>query len=155
MAKNKYIETPEKLWSYWQEYKDSVGVVCVPVTHPKMGVVHLEVPSPIHEQGFNVFMQERYEMGNNTIHKYFINESGAYEDYRTTITRIKDDKFQHNYKYSAVGLHKEKLTMSLLGLAEKQEQKQTSVITGKVVVVKPNSTGIPFANRETDVNTGD
>lgn len=122
MAKHKYIETPELLWQYWQEYKDSVGTIEVPVTHPKLGVVTLNIPAPVHEQGFNVFMCENYDMGDRSIHAYFINQDDRYSQYHATISRIKDDKFQHNYKYSAVGLHKEKLTMALLGLANKVEE---------------------------------
>lgn len=122
MAKHKYIETPEKLWEYWEEYKASRKMIAVPVMHVKLGTTILNIPEPIHERGFNVFMCEMYDMGNQSIHKYFINESGAYEEYRTTITRIKDDIFEYNYKYAAVGMHKEKLAQALLGLANKVEE---------------------------------
>jgi hypothetical protein len=118
MAKHKYIETPEKLWEYWEEYKSSLPKIEIEVSHPKFGKVILMVPQPIHERGFNVFMCKCYDMGNRTIHAYF-SKDPSYESYHSTITRIQDDKFEHNYKYSAVGLHKEKLTMVLLGLAEK------------------------------------
>lgn len=122
MSKHKYIETPEKLWEYWEEYKASVGKVSVPVTHPKLGVVDLEIPEPIHERGFSLFMEQFYDLGTRSIHAYFINVNNSYDNYHATITRIKDDTFTHNYKYSVVGLHKEKLTMSLLGMANKVEE---------------------------------
>ena len=118
MAKYKYIETPETLLQYWKEYKDSIKNIDVPVTHPKLGTTTLSIPEPIHERGFNRWLMENYDLGNRTIHAYFNEKSEDYKEYRATITRIKDEIFEHNYKYSAVGMHKEKLTMSLLGLAE-------------------------------------
>ena len=124
MGKNKYIESPEKLLEYWFEYKNSIKTIEVPVTHPKLGTVNLSIPEPIHERGFNRWLMDNYDLGNMTIHKYFLNEGNVYDEYRTTISRIRDEIFEHNYKYSAVGMHKEKLTMALLGLAEKSESKQ-------------------------------
>ena len=124
MGKNKYIESPEKLLEYWFEYKNSIKTIEVPVTHPKLGTVNLSIPEPIHERGFNRWLMDNYDLGNMTIHAYFNDSEGAYKEYRTTISRIKDEIFEHNYKYSAVGMHKEKLTMALLGLAEKSESKQ-------------------------------
>lgn len=129
MGKYKSIESPEKLWEYWLEYKSSLQLIEVPISHVKLGITYLKVPEPIHERSFNVWCCNNIDLGKGTIHKYFINEGNAYDEYRTTITRIKDDIFQHNYKYSAVGLHKEKLTMALLGLAQKSEEKvETRII---------------------------
>jgi len=121
MPNKKYIESAELLWQYWTEYKTSLPTVKVPTVHPKLGTIDIELKQPIHERGFNVFMMNNYDLGNDTIHKYFTNRDNVYEEFRPTISRIKDDIFEHNYLYASIGLHKEKLTMSLLGMAEKQE----------------------------------
>ena len=128
MAKTKYIESPEQLWQYWLDYKKSLPSISVPVTHPKLGVVNLDIAQPIHEQGFNIWMFENTDFAGSGVHQYFHNRGGEYDSYVATISRIKDDKFEHNYKYASAGLHKEKLTMSLLGMAEKTESKVSNSI---------------------------
>ena len=128
MAKTKYIESPEQLWQNWLDYKKSLPSISVPVTHPKLGVVNLDIAQPIHEQGFNRWMFENTDFAGSGVHQYFHNRGGEYDSYVATISRIKDDKFEHNYKYASAGLHKEKLTMSLLGMAEKTESKVSNSI---------------------------
>ncbi len=128
MGTPKYIPNPDKLWELWTQYKDSINTVSVPVTHPKLGVVYLEIPEPIHERGFNCWLNENEAFKGKSIHQYFANQDKLYDDYITTITRIKDDIFKHNYKYSAVGMHKEKLTMALLGLANNIKENSTQEI---------------------------
>lgn len=145
MAKHKYIDSPELLWQYWIEYKNSLDPVKVPTVHPKFGTIDIELKQPVHQRGFNVFMMEHYDLGDKTIHKYFENESNAYDEYRGTISRIKDDIFQHNYLYASIGLHKEKLTMSLLGMAEKNEttlKAETPIFTGIDLNVPENNSPI-------------
>ena len=61
-------------------------------------------------------------MGTNSVHRYFGNDE-AYKEYRSTITRIKDDIFTHSIKYSSVRMHDVKLAMSLLGLADRTDNK--------------------------------
>jgi len=124
MAKHKYIETPEKLKDYWEEYKKSLKIIDVPVTHPRLGMIALPMPEPIHERAFNNWLVDNYDLGERTVHKYFNCENdNSYSEYRATITYIKNDIFSHNLKYSAVGIYKEKLIMALLGLANKNENK--------------------------------
>ncbi len=119
MGKHKYIETPEKMWELFQAYVDNVETLTYEVVHPKLGITHLSVKSPITMQGFKTY---GYDNG-FTLQHYIDNPDNAYDEYRVIISRIKDFIFQHNFNRAAVGIYKEQLISKQLGLVEKTENK--------------------------------
>jgi hypothetical protein len=117
MAKHKYIETPEILWSMFEDYVVNVEVLTYEVIHPKLGVTNLTVKAPITMEGFKVYGHEK----GFTLQHYIDNTDNSYSEYREIISRIKDFIFKHNFNRAAVGIFKEQLISKQLGLIEKKE----------------------------------
>lgn len=120
MAKKKYIETPEKLWEMFQEYKDSVK------SRPRTNHVFVgkngddarqELERPLTMEGFRVYAFENY----SCIKHYFDNPDGAYDEYRTICSHIKDVIRQDQIEGGMVGQYNPSITQRLNGLKEQTE----------------------------------
>lgn len=120
--KQKYIESPEKLWEYFTEFvnheknnpmyrRDYVGKEGVAVNTP------LQVP--ITFEGFECWLADNEII--NDLGDYSSNKGGAYEAYSTTITRIRNNCFSQNFKGAAVGLFNANIIAKKLGLVERQD----------------------------------
>lgn len=77
-----------------------------------------------------------------------------YDPVQKEMVQKTDDDGNHVWEFDSNGANK---ALELIGkhlklFTDKIEQKQESIVTGKVVVVTPNSTGIPLANSEKDVD---
>jgi len=119
MAKPKYIETPEKLWSLFLDYvnheknnpmyrRDYVGKDGMPIDTP------LQVP--ITFEGFECYVADLdiiQDLGDYSNEK---NES--YAEYRPIITRIRKMCFVQNFKGASVNLFNANLIAKKLGLKE-------------------------------------
>jgi hypothetical protein len=115
MGTPKYIETPEKLWSMFEDYVSKLEVLEMEVPHVKLGTVKIKTTEPMTMEGFKSY---GYDMG-VTIKHYIDNTDNAYSDYRTIVTRIKDRIYKNNFSRASVGIFKENLIAKQLGLAEK------------------------------------
>ena len=62
MGKHKYIETPEKLLSMWDEYKAHVDSTPDKIEQatPKGDIVSLKVKKPYLRSGFEAFVYRKY-----------------------------------------------------------------------------------------------
>ncbi len=126
MGKNKYIETPEKLWELFTEYRTHVK------SNPRTKHVFvgkdgksdyelLEVPLTM--EGFDNFC---YEKG-LTIEHYFRNTNKAYEDYCGICMRVRNAIRQDQIEGGMVGQYNASITQRLNGLTEKQQIEQTII----------------------------
>jgi len=121
MAKNKYIETPEKLYEMWEEYKDEVKsnpryryVLCQKTAQ----MVAEPLERPLTQQGFEVFCSKKYGV---SVNHYFDNQTGTYDNYRTICKRIKDERTDDQITGGMVGQYNPSITQRLNGLTEKQQ----------------------------------
>jgi hypothetical protein len=123
MAKHKYIETPEKMWELFIEYKtltknspryrtQFVGRDGVMVKEP------LERPLTI--EGFELYLFEKGVIGD--LSHYFANTNRAYTDYLTICSRIKKSIRKDQIEGGMVGQYNPSITQRLNGLTEKIEQ---------------------------------
>lgn len=154
MAKHKYIETPEKMWELFCQYKQWAKDNPIKVQDfvGKDGAeVHREKERPLTMEGFECFVMDNSELSYPDLTEYFEAKNESYRSYFPICSRIRREIRNEQIVGGMVGIYNPSITQRLNGLVDKQEQKQESVITGKVVVVKANSTGIPLANRESDV----
>lgn len=120
--KQKYIETPEKLWDLFKAYvqfeaenpmkrTDYVG---------KNGIaVKTELETPITFEGFECYLADRDVI--QDLGDYSNAENESYAAYRPTITRIRKNCFVHNFKGAAVRLFDANLIAKKLGLIAKSE----------------------------------
>jgi hypothetical protein len=122
MAKHKAIATPEELWEFFLAYvekernnpmyrRDYVGKDGDEKDTP------LQVP--ITFEGFECYLWDLNVISD--LGKYSSNQDGAYEAYRTIITRIKQNCFIQNFKGASVGLFNANIIARKLNLVEKTQ----------------------------------
>lgn len=141
------IESPEQLYSIFEEYQKNLDIIRVPQSHVKLGIVYLEIPEPMSMQGFKSFCWDK-DYGD--IGRY-IDGRLTTTEYVEIVTRIKDKIFKHNLSRAAAGLYKENLIARQLGMTEKTENKNNNTHTGKVQIELVKS-DIPLANNEKDID---
>jgi hypothetical protein len=124
MGKHKYIQTPEKMWGLFEAYRNDVK------KNPRIKVeyvgrngerVETPIERPLSLDGFYCF---GYDKG-ITIHHYFDNPEGAYDDYRGIITRIRKAVRSEQIDGAMVNAYNSNLTARLNGLTEKTESSVT------------------------------
>ena len=73
----KIIETPEELWSMFQEYLNSLEVLEMEVPHVKLGTVKIHTQEPPTMEGFKYFGSNYFEIkGKDSITiKHYIDNS--------------------------------------------------------------------------------
>lgn len=116
----KYIETPEKLWELFEDYKKDVK------NNPRYrtqfvgrdGNQALEpLERPLTFEGFKNFCY--YLVG--CVNQYFDNADKRYNDYINICTRIKQEIRQDQIEGGMVGQYNPSITQRLNGLTEKIE----------------------------------
>ena len=131
--KQKYIETPEKLWELFLDY------VKHEANNPMMKVEYVgkdgervltPLPVPITFEGFECYLADREVI--NDLGDYESDKGGSYASYSTIITRIKKNCFVNNFKGASVGLFNANIIARKLGLTEKTDNNTT--LSGKIEI---------------------
>ncbi len=121
MAKHKYIETPERLLEYWDEYvkfvkskpiivKDWVGKDAVDV--------YREKERPLTQQGFEAWMFRTHKI---TVGQYFDNKDQAYNEYVAICSHIVKERQADQIEGGMAGIYNPSITQRLNGLVEKTQ----------------------------------
>jgi hypothetical protein len=127
MGKNKYIETPQRMWELFEAYrkdvKDNPRVKHVFVG--KDGNSDFErLERPLTMEGFKCYV---WNVEGFTVEQYFTNQDGAYTEYLGICTRIKETIRQDQIEGGMVGQYNPSITQRLNGLSDKQ-QVETKVV---------------------------
>lgn len=133
MAKKKYIETPEILWQYFLEYKESIKIKPILVKDwvGKDGdEVYKEKERPLTIEGFENYLEDREIISH--LSDYFANTNNKYSEYSTICSRIKRNVRQDQIEGGMVGIYNPSITQRLNGLVDKSEvmQKQEQPLFG-------------------------
>lgn len=122
--KQKYIESPERLWEYFTqfvEHEKNSPMYKVEYVGKEGDKVNTPLQVPITFEGFECWLADQDIISH--LSDYSANKGGVYDSYSTTITRIRNNCFAQNFKGAAVGLFNANLIAKKLGLAEKTENK--------------------------------
>lgn len=134
MAKHKYIETPEKLYELFEEYKKETKArkrKIQKATNKGVQVEELEVPLTM--EGFENYV---FEMGViNDLGDYFSNKNNAYDEYSTICSRIKKFIKQDQIEGGMVGQYNPSITQRLNGLTEKTDVTSNGNTVGNEIKV--------------------
>lgn len=138
--KSKYIETPEKLYQLWQEYKKWCADNPYSRNDHKVtkeGVVEVfikqERPSTI--AGFEGWLSENSIIAN--LNHYMANTDGAYNDYKEVIERIKAENKSGLLSGALAHVFNPNLTGAYLRIPKVVEQKNINETPGDVTDLKP------------------
>jgi len=132
MPKPKLIPTPEMLWGLFKDY------VAHETAHPMTKVEyvgkdgetkHTPLETPITFMGFECWLADNDYI--QDLGHYSANTDGAYDEYRTIITRIGNNCYVHNFKGAAVGLFNANLIARKLGISEKTQTE----LSGKIETI--------------------
>jgi len=124
MAKNKYIETPERMWELFQGYKTHVksNPIIVKDWVGKDAVdVYREKERPLLMVGFECYCMEHTEITYPDLTDYFENKDNRFEAYLPITSRIKNEIKADQISGGMTMIYSQNLTARLNGLVDKKE----------------------------------
>ena len=119
----KYIESPEKLWQLFEEYRKEVksNPILVKDWVGKDGdQVYREKERPLTDKGFYNFCRRNVGCAK----QYFDNQDNLYKDYITICSHIKEEIDQDQIEGGMAGIYNASITQRLNHLVEKVDSKQ-------------------------------
>lgn len=122
MGKHKYIETPEKMWEYFESYKLWVKenpILVQDYVGKEAEMVYRTKERPLTIEGFENYLEDKKIISD--LGKYFSNDGGNYNDYRTICSRIKRNVRQDQIEGGMAGIYNPSITQRLNNLTEKTE----------------------------------
>jgi hypothetical protein len=120
MAKHKYIETPEKMWELFEEYKNQIKTNPIKVQDyvGKDGdMVYRDRERPLTIEGFQNYCRRNV----GCVHDYFANTNKAYDDYSSICRAIRDEIRQDQIEGGMVNIYNPSITQRLNNLTDKVE----------------------------------
>lgn len=148
MGKNKYIESPEKMWEYFCQYRKELKENPILVTEQKKGGVSMKMDFQVKNKKDIENIRETFETFNDStvslphqrpltlegfenwcadheiisdLGDYFSNKNKSYTDYSTICSRIKKVIRQDQIEGGMVGIYNPSITQRLNGLVDKQD----------------------------------
>jgi hypothetical protein len=125
MGKHKYIETPEKMWDYFLQYKESVKsnpIIVKDWVGKDAMDVYREKERPLTVDGFECWCADNDIISD--LSNYFANSDNKYSDYSTICSRIRKAVRTDQIEGGMVGIYNPSITQRLNGLVEKSEVKE-------------------------------
>jgi len=121
--KQKYIETPQKMWELFCEFrtqKKATPIKVVDYVGKDGNKVYREHERPLTLEGFSTWLFETGVTGN--VYDYFGNKGGAYETYSEICRIIKDLIRTDQIEGGMANVYNPSITQRLNGLKEQVEQ---------------------------------
>ena len=116
----KYIETPEKMWELFEDYRKEVK------DNPRFVYDHVgrdgtevqkKLERPLTIEGFRNYARKH----KGCVNDYFANTDNRYSDYTTICRAITEEIRQDQIEGGMVGQYNPSITQRLNGLTDKQE----------------------------------
>lgn len=126
MGKNKYIETPEKMWELFADYKKITKGEPIKkhVFVGKDGTSDYEKRErPLTMEGFENYVADKGL--NQDLSHYFANYEKRYNDYLAICSRIKREIRQDQIEGGMAGIYNPSITQRLNNLKEQTENNNT------------------------------
>jgi hypothetical protein len=122
MGKRKYIETPEKLLEYFEEYKKETKNNPIQVQDyvgKDAEMVYRTKERPLTIDGFEVWLFKKGIISD--LSQYFANTEQRYTDYQTICSHIKKEVRSDQIEGGMAGIYNPSITQRLNNLVERQE----------------------------------
>lgn len=145
MGKNKYIETPEKMWDLFIQYKkeveekpllkkDWVGKDATPVQREYTKVMTME--------GFECFVMDFTKITYPDLTHYFENTEDRYSDYVPICSRVKREIRRDQLEKGLAGLSNPSITQRLNNLVDRKDVKSDDKPLEGTKVVLPDGVNL-------------
>lgn len=122
MGKRKYIETPEKMWEYFETYKKWVKENPIQVQDyvgKDAEMVYRTKERPLTIDGFECWCYDNEIISD--LSQYFANTEQRYTDYQTICSRIRKAVRTDQIEGGMAGIYNPSITQRLNNLTEKTE----------------------------------
>jgi hypothetical protein len=126
MGKRKYIETPEKLLEYFEEYKKETKNNPIQVQDyvgKEAEMVYRTKERPLTIDGFEVWLFKKGIISD--LSQYFANTEQRYTDYQTICSHIKKEVRSDQIEGGMAGIYNPSITQRLNNLVEKVQNDVT------------------------------
>jgi hypothetical protein len=151
MFKNKYIESPDKMWEYFTKYVAYSKANPITV-HDFVGKdgdsVRREKERPLTLEGFEDWLFEEKII--NDIGDYMSNKDGRYSDYAAICRAIKRKVRKDQIEGGMAGIYNPSITQRLNGLVEKVQEDGKKELTIKVNYGKRDNAQRPASESNQD-----
>jgi hypothetical protein len=125
MGKNKYIESPEKLWEHFEAYKKetkSKPILVQDFVGKDGEEVYRKKERPLSIDGFEVWCFNNGIISH--LSDYFANSNQKYTEYSTICYAIKKEVRNDQIEGGMAGIYNPSITQRLNGLTEKIQNEQ-------------------------------
>jgi hypothetical protein len=122
MGKRKYIETPEKLLEYFEEYKKETKSNPIQVQDyvgKDAEMVYRTKERPLTIDGFEVWLFKKGIISD--LSNYFANSDNKYSEYSTICSHIRKEVRSDQIEGGMAGIYNPSITQRLNNLVERQE----------------------------------
>jgi hypothetical protein len=122
MGKRKYIETPEKLLEYFEEYKKETKNNPIQVQDyvgKDAEMVYRTKERPLTIDGFEVWLFKKGIISD--LSNYFANSDNKYFEYSTICSHIRKEVRSDQIEGGMAGIYNPSITQRLNNLVERQE----------------------------------
>jgi hypothetical protein len=122
MGKHKYIETPEKMWELFEQYKaytKSRPILVQDFVGKDGDEVNRKKERPLTIDGFECWCYDNDIISD--LSNYFANSDNKYSEYSTICTRIRKAVRTDQIEGGMSGIYNPSITQRLNGLTEKSE----------------------------------
>jgi hypothetical protein len=124
MGKNKYIETPERMWELFTLYKKEVKknpIIVKDWVGKDATDVYREKEKPLTMVGFECFVCDNTDITYPDLTNYFENRDNAYTNFVPITSRIKAEIKNDQINGGMTMIYSQNLTARLNGLVDKKE----------------------------------
>lgn len=122
MGKNKYIETPEKMWELFEQYKaytKSRPILVQDFVGKDGDEVNRKKERPLTIDGFECWCYDNGIISD--LSNYFANSDNKYSEYSTICSRIRKAVRTDQIEGGMSGIYNPSITQRLNGLTDKSE----------------------------------
>lgn len=133
MGKKKYIETPEKLWELFIDYKNFIKnnpVLVQDYVGKDGGEVYRKKEQPLIMEGFECFVMDNTKINYPDLTEYFELKNESYKDYFPISSRIKREIRHDQMKLGLLNLINPSITQRLNNIVEETK----TVIVEKIEI---------------------
>jgi hypothetical protein len=137
MAKHKYIETPEKMWELFTQYKEWVRdnpILVEDYVGKDADKVDRKRQRALTMEGFECFVMDKTDITYPDLSHYFSSNDENYKDYFAICSRIKREIRSNQLDLGLANVINTSITQRLNGLKEQTETKTTIEGVSKITI---------------------
>jgi len=151
MGKNKYIESPAKMWELFTAYKERVKNKPI-LVQDFVGAMASEVERkkerPLTLEGFENYVADEGII--NDLGDYFSDKGGKYPEFSTICSRIRRTIKQDQIEGGMAGIYNPSITQRLNGLVDQKASDDKQEVTIKVKYERKSNYTEPTAPDTTE-----